>query len=88
LFQSLKTKYNTSEPNNPNIELTNLTDTITWKWPYNGDDNADTILGDLITGSAVVVKATGDGNTYTAIEATDYSTEVSFGVKLTVSQVD
>lgn len=82
----------------PNIAATN----ITWEWAFDGNDGADTILGDLIagTGSKVVYKDTSDykaitvdNNTGlatagTAAKTTVASTKTSFAITLTVEQAD
>lgn len=64
---------------------------LTWIWEFDqGEDDADTILGNLIgndnSTSYQVVKLSG-GN-YVDIEATDYSLNVAFGAKITVTQVN
>ncbi len=69
---------------------------ISWAWDFDAStagtyDGADTILGNLMAGSAkngVVVKSTGTG-TYAAPEpTTDYNLNTSFDMSITVTQID
>jgi hypothetical protein len=88
LFSALENELN--KTNAPG-DISSSTCTITWSWPFSGDgvnDGADTILGNIIAGSPTVVETSNSGDTYTTISSTQYSTEVSFGVKLTVTQKD
>ncbi len=72
---------------------TNLADIIgsevlTWEWAFSQNDGADTILGDISAGSAVV-KTTDSGATYSAVvENTDYNLNTSFNITLSVTQID
>lgn len=73
----------------PNTSVS-LVYNLTWAWAFNGNDAADTILGNLMAkaqGQKInVVKATSTG--YVAIEADDYSLDVGCGFKVTATQVD
>lgn len=65
--------------------------TLTWEWKFEEqNDGADTILGDLQAGddlNGTVVKA--DSGSYTTLtKDTDYSLDVAFGMKVTVTQVN
>lgn len=50
--------------------------TLTWAWAFEGNDQADTLLGNLAAGTA------------TGIENDKYSTEIDFSISITVTQVD
>lgn len=70
---------------------TNGSYVLTWKWDFNnGNDGADTILGNLMAnnGIAVVVKANGDKYSKALTDGTDYNLENKFGISVTVTQVD
>ena len=60
--------------------------TLSWKWNYVGDDQADTVLGDLAANGPVPQKYV-DGE-WANIEASDYSLNVDVTVTVTVTQVD
>ena len=61
---------------------------LTWEWTFSQNDGADTILGDLAAGSAVV-KTTDNGATYNApTDGTDYNLTTSFNITLSVTQID
>lgn len=71
--------------------------TLTWEWPINGNDGADTILGDLMTGTlsngTVVYASNDDGSapeaSYASALSNDkYNLDVAFGISVTVTQVD
>ena len=65
--------------------------TLTWEWPFSVNDGADTILGDLMTGTlanGTVVKQDSGASTYKAPAAADYCLNVAFGMAVTVEQVD
>lgn len=70
----------------------NETYTITWKWEFGTgtEDAADTILGYLASGDAIVVKASGDN--FVSVTDTgdtpDYSVSTNFNIKITVDQVN
>ncbi len=75
---------------NPNTKV-NLVYKLTWAWAFEGNNAADTILGNLMaanqgTFSGYVVKANATG--YTAVATTDYSLEVGCGFSVTATQVD
>lgn len=66
---------------------------LTWKWDFNnGNDGADTILGNLMAanGDAVVVKTDNNYDTCTSdlTDGTHYNLENKFGISVTVTQVD
>ena len=56
---------------------------ITWAWEFNGNDDADTILGDLAAGSP---EAGLDGATLT--KGTDYNLGTGLKVEVTVTQLN
>ena len=64
--------------------------TLTWEWPWEVNNGADTILGNLqavAAGDTIrVVKL--DGVNYVAVEASDYNLDIAFGMKVTVDQVN
>lgn len=69
---------------------------LTWEWKFSNEniyaDGADTILGNLQAVAASdfegeVVKLI-DGNSYKAVESSDYELGIDFGFKVTVTQVD
>lgn len=91
LYAALKSELETTVDNQATVPINELY-TITWEWDFddntNGtNDGKDTILGNIIAGSTVV-KTANSGVTYVAIENDDYSTEIGFNVKVTVTQVD
>ena len=56
---------------------------LTWEWAYNGNDQADTLLGDLAAGTTLVPATElteGMGN--------DYNLEEKIKIAVTVTQVD
>ena len=64
--------------------------TLTWEWAFSQNDKADTILGNLAVGTAVVSTAD-TGATYTVVTANDGATNnlgVAFGMAVTVEQVN
>ena len=48
---------------------------LSWKWDFNGNDQADTMLGDLAAGTATA-------------DSTAYSTDIAFTLNATVTQID
>ena len=48
---------------------------LSWKWEFEGDNRADTLLGNLAAGSA-------------ALDAAEYSTQIAFTLNATVTQID
>ena len=74
----------------PNTAI-NLVYTLTWSWAFDGNDGADTILGNLMAntmGQTVnVVKLANDG-TYSAVTSSDYNLTVGCGFSITATQVD
>lgn len=63
--------------------------TITWEWSFEGNSNdgADTILGNIAAGKAVV-KTTDAGASYVEVETADYSLNVGFNIAVAVTQVN
>lgn len=74
---------------------------LTWKWDFSGNDEADTLLGNLAAGmngtanpgyagaAPVAPTTTGGSYTYASLTAdTDYSTNLSFTFTISVTQVD
>ena len=64
--------------------------TLTWAWAFSQNDKADTILGNLAAGTAVVSIAD-DASTATVVAVDDGVTNnlgVAFGMNVTVEQVD
>lgn len=77
----------------PNTNLTTeLGDfTLSWEWKFeNGKDEADTLLGNLAADSTSLGTAKWDttSSNFTAMAADDYSTDIEFKLKLTVTQID
>lgn len=76
---------------NANVEY-NKTHVLTWEWPFDANDPADTILGNLQAGSAQggkVVKKDNNAETYSVpTSETDYNLTVEFNLAVTVEQVD
>lgn len=64
----------------PNTDLSGEfgTFTLSWKWAFDGNDKADTLLGNLVAGT---VSDIGDPMTH-------YSTHIAFHVEATVTQID
>lgn len=67
---------------------TNLADTVgtlnlTWEWAYNGNDQADTLLGDLAAGTTLV-----PATVLTEGMENDYNLEEKIKIAVTVTQVD
>ena len=48
---------------------------LSWKWEFEGDNRADTLLGNLAAGSAT-------------LDAAEYSTQIAFTLNATVTQID
>ena len=68
-----------------NLSTTVPTYTLSWAWAFNVStdaDKADTILGDLAAGVTGIKKGSSD------IAASDYSTEVSYTLTITATQID
>lgn len=66
---------------------------LTWAWAFNdvtANNQKDTLLGNLIVNPNMDAAATdtGSGYTFDKIPTTDFSTTVSFKVKVTVAQED
>lgn len=66
---------------------------LTWAWAFDGNDAADTILGNLMakaqgtfSTTSVIVKL--DGTDYVEIESTDYNLTVGCGFSVTATQVN
>ena len=60
---------------------------ITWAWEFNnGNDGADTILGNI--GYTTVVELGEDGTSYSAISADSYSLNVAFNITISAEQID
>ena len=72
----------------PNTAI-NLVYTLTWSWAFDGNDGADTILGNLMAkmdSTVNVVKLS--GTNYVAVESSDYNLTVGCGFSITATQVD
>ena len=72
----------------PNTEI-NLVYTLTWAWAFDGNDAADTILGNLMAkmdSTVNVVKLS--GTNYVAVESSDYNLTVGCGFEVKATQVD
>ena len=50
--------------------------TLSWAWAFDGNDRADTLLGNLAAGTA------------TGVDTANYSTKIAFNLKVTVTQID
>lgn len=78
----------------PNTNLTGELGefTLSWEWKFeNGKDQADTLLGNLAANSTSFGTAKWDttSSSFTELSAdTDYSTNIEFKLKLTVTQID
>ena len=74
----------------PNTDLSNVTElsgyTLCWKWAFDGNDKADTVLGDLAAGNPDVLF--GKANPRNPKSGTHYSTEIEVKFTITVTQVD
>ena len=68
----------------PNTDLSATVPTykLYWAWAFDGNDTADSILGDLAANVSGIKK---DSN---GIAASDYSTEVSYKLTITATQID
>lgn len=67
----------------PGTDLsTTPTYTLSWKWNFDGNDVADTILGDLAAGESGIKKGESE------IKPEDYSKEVSYKLTITATQID
>lgn len=53
-----------------------------WAWAFDGNDTADSILGDLAANVSGIKKGSND------IAASDYSTQVSYTLTITATQID
>lgn len=56
---------------------------LTWKWAFDGNDEADTLLGDLAAGTALKPAPVPD-----LVAGTDYNLNIDFEIKITVTQID
>lgn len=54
--------------------------TLTWEWAYDGNDQQDTLLGDLAAGTALVPDI--------ELKDTDYNLNTNIELEVTVTQVD
>ena len=75
----------------PNTDLSTTvpTYTLSWAWAFDVSadaDTADSILGDLAAGVIGIKK--GEGESAIAIDTADYSTEVSYKLTITATQID
>lgn len=67
-------------------EAIDLSYTLTWEWAFERNNAADTILGNIAAGKAVVVK---DGEAYKpVVQDTNYNLEVYFGIEVSAAQVN
>jgi len=76
---------------NPNTTV-NLVYTLTWAWAFDGNNAADTILGNLMgrdmgTFGNAIVKFNNAGTYYEPVAAGDYSLNVGCGFSVTATQV-
>lgn len=67
--------------------------TVTWKWEFDqGQNGADTVLGNLMadtdSDNYVVVNTNDDYKTCAKVDAAGYNLNISFGAKITATQVD
>lgn len=83
----------TGTQNNANLAI-DETVTLTWQWLFNGNDGADTILGNLQgwteSDNYVVVKKP-DANSDSfekVVNDADYNLEIKFDITITIDQVD
>ena len=100
-----KITYTVTETYNPNKNYSDLNvagENLTWAWAIDGNDGADTILGQLqakltpatgdIVNEVVKITTSGEGESATKTiaaptEHTDYNLETAFSIKITVTQV-
>lgn len=68
----------------PNTDLSATVPTykLYWAWAFDGNDTADSILGDLAANVSGIKKDSND------IAARDYSTQVSYTLTITATQID
>lgn len=68
----------------PNTDLSATVPTykLYWAWAFDGNDTADSILGDLAANVSGIKKDSND------IAAIDYSTQVSYTLTITATQID
>lgn len=62
--------------------------TLTWEWPWENNNAADTILGNLMASVDGIVKTTDAGATYVAIGTGDYNLNINFNISVGVDQVN
>lgn len=62
--------------------------TITWEWPFAGNDSADTLLGNLMADTTIVKTAATAAAAEGAVEPTHYNLATGIGFKITVTQID
>lgn len=65
--------------------------TLSWAWTFDVStdaDKADTLLGDLAAEVTGIQKSTDGGTTYNSIATSDYSTNVSYTLTITATQID
>lgn len=63
-----------------------LTYKLTWQWEFENNNAADTILGNIAAGKAVVVL---EGSKYIPVaEGTNYNLDVAFGINVAAYQVN
>lgn len=62
-----------------------LSYTLTWEWAIENNNAADTILGNIAAGKAVVVL---DGTTYKPVTTDNYNLEVAFTIEVSAVQVN
>lgn len=55
---------------------TSGTYTLTWAWGFNGNDKADTLLGNLVTGTQIAID-----------NASNASTKIDFAIEITATQI-
>ena len=94
LQTAIKNYFSTPEgsQNDPNVTVHKAC-TVTWEWPFEGNNAADTILGNLMAGKMgstnEVVQTFNDGYWSTSVyPGAHYNTEIGFGLQITVTQVD
>lgn len=71
----------------PNTDLSAVRYTLSWNWDFDGNgrganDKLDTLLGDLAAGVTGIQKGG------VAIDTADYSTQVSYKLTITATQID
>lgn len=94
LQTAIKNYFSTPEgsQNDPNVTVHKAC-TVTWEWPFEGNNAADTILGNLMAdeleNTKEVVRPDSQGGWIADIHlGWHYNTDIGFGLQITVTQVD